>query len=214
MAKDSGNISGDGRHRYVTALDGISFELKSGDRLGLIGPNGAGKTTLLKVLQGIYSPTSGSLDIEGRVDSLLNINLGFRREASGRRNITLRGLISGWNKDEIEERIDEIIEFSELGDFIDMPYKSYSRGMAARLAFSIATSFPPGILLMDEWMGAGDKSFQEKARQRMIDLTENAGIIVLASHNETLLEKTCNKTLALEGGKIMRVQSNTDYAKE
>jgi ABC-type polysaccharide/polyol phosphate transport system ATPase subunit len=151
----------------VEALKGISFELKAGDRLGLIGSNGAGKTTLLKVLYGIFEPTGGRVDIQGKVDALFNINLGFRPEATGRRNIELRGLINGWSQEEIDSRMDWIIKFSGLGHFIDLPFKVYSQGMAARLAFSIATSFDPEILLMDEWIGAGDKDFQGKASRRM-----------------------------------------------
>lgn len=200
-AAAGGKIGGTGRNRFVTALDGVSFEVKSGDRLGLVGPNGAGKTTLLKVLYGVFEPTSGSVEIDGRVDALFNINLGFRKEATGRRNILLRGLINGRSKEEMESRIDEIIEFSELGDFIDMPLKSYSQGMAARLAFSAATSLEPEILLMDEWIGAGDPSFQDKARARMNALASKAGIIILASHNEGLLKNTCNKILAFDAGK-------------
>jgi ABC-type polysaccharide/polyol phosphate transport system ATPase subunit len=196
-----GHIEGQGRQRFVKALDGVSFELKAGDRLGLVGGNGAGKTTLLKVLYGIYEPTAGCVEINGRVDALFNINLGFRREATGRRNIELRGLINGWSEKEIAARIEDIIEFSELGDFIDLPFKAYSQGMAARLAFSIATSFEPEILLMDEWIGAGDPSFQEKARARMEKIASKAGIIVLASHNHALLKKTCNKVLILERGR-------------
>src|SRR5690606_20252120 len=117
-------------------LDGVSFTLQAGDRLAIVGPNGAGKTTLLKVIYGIFAPTSGRVDVTGRIDALFNINLGFRREATGRRNILLRGLINGWSKREIERRIDQIVGFSELGDFIDMPFKTYSQGMAARLAFA------------------------------------------------------------------------------
>ncbi|SEB82998.1 lipopolysaccharide transport system ATP-binding protein [Nitratireductor aquibiodomus] len=196
-----GRIGKNGRSRHVTALDSVSFELGSGDRLGLIGSNGAGKTTLLKVLYGIYQPTAGSVRVEGQVDALFNISLGFRREATGRRNILLRGLINGWTIGEIEERMDDIIEFSELGEFIDLPFKSYSQGMAARLAFSIATSMEPEILLMDEWIGAGDQGFQEKARERMAALAEKASIIVLASHNHSLLKNTCNKFLELNHGK-------------
>lgn len=202
-AKSGGNISGDGRIRHVTALDGISLELNSGDRLGLTGPNGAGKTTLLKVLGGIYEPTDGTVETNGRLDALFNINLGFRREATGRRNIELRGLINGWTKGEIEARMEDIILFSELRDFIDMPMKSYSQGMAARLAFSIATSFEPEILLMDEWIGAGDKSFQEKAKKRMIEITAKAGILVLASHNDSLIKRSCNAILQLEKGHVV-----------
>ncbi|RWP97591.1 ABC transporter ATP-binding protein, partial [Mesorhizobium sp.] len=193
---------GVGRARHVTALEGVSFSLEAGDRLGLVGANGAGKTTLLKVLYGIYEPTNGTVAIDGRVDALFNIALGFRTEATGRRNIELRGLINGWTPDEIRARMDDIIEFSELGDFIDLPFKSYSQGMAARLAFSIATSFEPEILLMDEWIGAGDPKFQDKARRRMNEMAEKAGIIVLASHNHALLQKTCNKILELEEARV------------
>jgi len=197
-----GTITGAGRHRFVTALDGVSFELEAGDRLGLVGANGAGKTTLLKVLYGIYEPTAGNLEIKGKVDALFNISIGFRQEATGRRNILLRGLINGWTEDQIAARTEEIIEFSELGDFIDMPFRSYSQGMAARLAFAIATTMEPEILLMDEWIGAGDAAFQVKAKRRMNELAEKAGIIVLASHSEELLKKTCNKRLELERGRV------------
>ncbi|RWN37314.1 MAG: ABC transporter ATP-binding protein [Mesorhizobium sp.] len=197
-----GRIQGNGRNQIVQALDGISFELKAGDRLGLVGPNGAGKTTLLKVLYGIYEPSGGSVIIEGKVDALFNINIGFRREATGRRNIVLRGLISGWTEAEIEEKMEEIIAFSELGDFIDLPFKAYSQGMAARLAFSASTSLDPEILLMDEWIGAGDASFQDKAKRRMDELAEKAGIIVLASHNENLIDSVCTKKMTLKSGRI------------
>jgi ABC-type polysaccharide/polyol phosphate transport system ATPase subunit len=202
IQRTGGIISGSGARRFVTALNGVSFELQSGDRLGLVGANGAGKTTLLKVLYGIYEPTEGSLHIDGKVDALFNINLGFRPEATGRRNILLRGLINGWTEEQIAERTEEIIEFSELGEFIDMPFKSYSQGMGARLAFAIATTLNPEILLMDEWIGAGDASFQKKASDRMNLLAEKAGIIVLASHSEELLKRTCNRRLELEAGTV------------
>ncbi len=201
-ASEDQRIKGAGRKKLITALNGVSFSLSVGDRLGLVGGNGAGKTTLLKTLYGIYEPTGGSVAIDGRVDALFNINLGFRREATGRRNIELRGLINGWSKSEIDSRMQEIIEFSEIGDFIDLPYKTYSQGMAARLAFSIATSFEPEILLMDEWIGAGDPAFQRKAGERMNNVTQKAGIIVIASHNHSLLKKTCNKILELEKGTV------------
>lgn len=201
-AKTGDRIGGSGRNRFITALDGVSFSLKAGDRLGLVGSNGAGKTTLLKVLYGIYQPTSGSISINGRVDALFNVSLGFRREATGRRNILLRGLINGRTRQEMEARMEEIIAFSELGDFIDMPIKSYSQGMAARLAFSVATMLEPEILLMDEWIGAGDANFQQKARDRMNQLAEKAGIVVLASHQHELIKKICNKILVLNKGRL------------
>jgi len=204
VERTGGTISGSGSKRFVTALDGVSFELEAGDRLGLVGANGAGKTTLLKVLYGIYEPNGGRLDINGRVDALFNINLGFRPEATGRRNILLRGLINGWSEAEIDARTDEIIAFSELGEFIDMPFKTYSQGMGARLAFSIATTLEPQILLMDEWIGAGDADFQAKATVRMDELAEKAGIIILASHQPDLIARTCNKLLELEHGRVKR----------
>ena len=197
-----GRIVRKGRSHTVLALDGVSFEIAAGDRLGLVGSNGSGKTTLLKVLYGIFEPTSGSVETKGRADALFNISLGFRKEATGRRNIVLRGLVNGWTPAEIEARMEDVIAFSELGEFIDLPFKSYSQGMAARLAFSIATSLEPEILLMDEWIGAGDASFQDKAKRRMSEIAEKAGIIVLASHSTQLLQRTCNKILELEKGQL------------
>ena len=206
-----GRIEGSGRVQHVRALDGVSFSLEAGDRLGLIGGNGAGKTTLLKILYGIFEPTGGVVEREGRADALFNINLGFRREATGRRNIVLRGLINGWSDAQIAERMDDIVAFSELGDFIDMPMKAYSQGMAARLAFSVATCLEPEILLMDEWIGAGDPEFQAKARKRMAEMADKAGIIVLASHNHQLLRRICNKVLKLDHGKVEHFGPAEDY---
>ncbi len=197
-----GIIKRSGRKSVVAALNDVSFKVEAGDRLGLVGINGAGKTTLLKLIYGIYEPSEGSIQIQGKIDALFNINLGFRKEATGRRNIVLRGLVNGWTLPEIEAQMDDIIAFSELGDFIDVPLKTYSQGMAARLAFSIATALEPEILLMDEWIGAGDVSFQDKAKRRMDELTEQAGIVVLASHNTQLLQRTCNKILELDKGEV------------
>ena len=207
----AGKIAGSGRTRYVRALQGIDFTLNPGDRLGVVGSNGSGKSTLLRALYGVLEPVEGSISIEGRVDALFNIGLGFRPEASGRRNIMLRGLINGISRDQIKDRMDEIIEFSGIGDFIDMPLKSYSQGMSARLAFSVATCLNPEILLMDEWIGAGDASFQAKARERMNELASSAGIIVLASHNGGLLQKTCTHILELHEGEIVRYCAVGEY---
>jgi ABC-type polysaccharide/polyol phosphate transport system ATPase subunit len=187
-------------HNNFIALKGINFTLTNGDRLGLLGTNGAGKTTLLKVIYGILKPDSGDVIKHGSVDALFNIRLGFKPDATGRRNIELRGLVMGWTPTQIAQSIDEIIEFSELNDFIDRPLKTYSQGMAARLAFSIATARRPEILLLDEWIGAGDKNFQAKASKRLHDMADSAGIVILASHNENLIRSVCNKTLTLENG--------------
>jgi len=198
----------------VQALRGISFELTDGARLGLVGHNGAGKTTLLKLLFGIFEPSAGTIEVDGRRDALFNINLGFRRNATGRRNIYLRGLINGRTKQEIAALETQIIEFSELGDFIDAPMKTYSAGMAARLAFSIATALEPDILLMDEWIGAGDPEFQEKARARMRELADRASIMVLASHNHALLRRVCTHILELENGTMRQLSDADSFFRE
>lgn len=190
---------------HIRALEGISFDLKSGQRLGLIGRNGSGKSTLLRVLSGVYEPTEGSLQVEGRVAPMFAMGLGVRREATGRRNIHLRGLVYGLSRREIAAKAEEIIEFSELGQFIDMPVRSYSAGMAMRLAFAIGTTFSPEILLMDEWIGAGDQNFQQKAQKRMSELVEEAGITVIASHNRGLLKKVCDQCLWLDRGRMRKI---------
>ena len=195
----------------VQVLWDMNVEVMGGGIACIVGSNGAGKTTLLKVLYGIFEPTGGRVEITGRVDALFNIDLGFRAEATGRRNIVLRGLINGWDMAQIDALMDEIIDFSELGEFIDLPFKSYSQGMAARLAFSIATTLEPEILLMDEWIGAGDASFQSKAQDRMQRLADHAGIIVLASHQNDLVARTCNKVLELEHGRVKRFTSAAEY---
>jgi ABC-type polysaccharide/polyol phosphate transport system ATPase subunit len=185
----------------VEALREISFTLKSGDRLALVGRNGSGKSTLLRVLAGVYSPSSGRVSVEGRIAPLFSVGLGVRKEATGRRNIILRGLMSGLTWKEAESKIDEIAEFSELGPFIEFPVRTYSAGMAMRLSFAMATAFSPEILLLDEWIGAGDESFQKKAAERMNDLVEDAGITVIASHRRALIKRVCTTALWLDGGR-------------
>ncbi|WP_394692835.1 ABC transporter ATP-binding protein [Hyphobacterium sp.] len=191
-----------GRATKVTALHEVSFELKSGDRLGLLGRNGSGKSTLLRILAGVYPPSSGSVTSHGRIAPMLNISLGVRPEATGRRNIFLRGLLNGFTRAEVESKVGEIIAFSELGPYIDMPVRTYSTGMTMRLAFATATAFAPDILLLDEWIGAGDESFQRKASDRMLGLVEKAGITVIASHQRALIRNVCNLGLWLDGGHV------------
>ena len=184
----------------VTALSDVSFELKAGDRLGLIGHNGSGKTTLLRALSGAYEPDEGQIEIEGRIAALLDLSLGIDPSATGIDNIRLRGRIAGLSSREIEERMDEIAEFSGLGGFLGLPVKTYSAGMQARLAFAAATAVEADVLLMDEWLAVGDADFQKLAHQRLLKLVERAGILVLASHDVTLLRLYCNKGMRLVGG--------------
>ena len=190
------------RLRGVRALHNLSFELRQGDRLAIIGRNGSGKTTLLQILAGIVAPSRGFIVYRGRITSLININLGVQPEASGHRNITLRGLASGYSHKQIEAKRQEIAEFSELGDFLNMPMSSYSAGMRMRLTFAIATAFNPEILILDEWLSAGDLTFKRKATERMQEFVSKAGILVLASHSRQLILDNCEKGLWLDGGTI------------
>lgn len=192
-----------GRLRGVRALEDISFELKQGNRLAIIGSNGSGKTTLLQVLAGILPPETGTLTTRGRITSLINIHLGMQPEASGHRNITLRGLAAGYTHEMIEAKRAEIVEFSELGEFLDMPIHTYSAGMQMRLSFSIATAFDPEILILDEWLSAGDTAFGEKANKRMKEFVEKAGILILASHSRSLILQNCDKAIWLKHGRIV-----------
>ncbi len=193
----SGKISG------IRVLDDISFTLTNGDRLAIIGRNGSGKTSLLQVLSGAIPPDSGQVICRGRPTSLININIGMMAEATGHRNITLRGLAAGHSHHEIELRRPEITEFTQLGDFLDMPVSIYSSGMRMRLSFAIATAFRPEVLILDEWLSAGDALFRESATQRMQEFVKDAGILILASHNRKLLKDNCSKALWLERGRIM-----------
>ena len=186
----------------VRALQGLNFTLSDGDRMGLVGNNGAGKSTLLRVLSGVYHPTHGRVVSQGRVASLINMSLGIDHEATGRENIFLRGALLGLSKNEAAAKLDEIIEFSELGDWIDMPVRTYSSGMHLRLAFSVSTVIRPEILLMDEWLSVGDENFKHKAEARLAELVQATKILVIASHSRDLVMKTCNRVLWLEHGNV------------
>ena len=186
----------------VRALDHVTLDLVSGDRVGLVGHNGAGKTTTLRVLAGIYEPISGSFSTQGRVCSLLNVGLGLDPDVSGYENIVLQGMYLGYRPSQMNALIDDIAGFTELEAFLSMPVRTYSSGMALRLAFAVATAVRPEILLMDEWVLAGDGRFMEKARRRIADFTEQAEILVLASHSLDILRQWCDRILWLEGGKI------------
>lgn len=187
----------------VNCLSDINFEIKNNERVGLLGHNGAGKSTLLRVLGGVYVPTSGRAFIHGAVGSLIDISLGIDAEATGLENIFLRGALLGISKSEIAQQLEKIIEFSELGDFIHMPVRTYSTGMHMRLAFAVSTMINPEILLMDEWLSVGDRGFQEKAEKKLTDLVNRTKILVLATHSRALVEKCCNRAIWLEHGNLV-----------
>lgn len=202
QAATGGCVDFGAKQTIIRSLHKVSFSLKPGDRVGLVGHNGAGKSTLLRTIGRVYEPTSGKADIEGEVGSLVDISLGIDKEATGRENIYIRGALLGLSKKQIDCSFDEIVDFSELGSFIDMPVRTYSSGMHLRLAFSVATIIRPQILLMDEWLSIGDASFNNKAKRRMIDLLESSEILVIASHSRRLIEETCNRALWFDHGNL------------
>jgi ABC-type polysaccharide/polyol phosphate transport system ATPase subunit len=202
----TGRISTDASHRvHVRALDRVDLTIEHGTRIGLIGRNGAGKSTLLHVLAGVYVQESGTVAVDGKIASLFGGSLGIDPELSGRENIELRGLYLGLTRDEINERMEEVIAFTELGPFIEMPFRAYSAGMRARLDFAISTAIQAEILLLDEGLGAGDASFIEKANERVETLAAAAGIIVVATHSELLLRQTCTTAALMEAGRILAI---------
>jgi lipopolysaccharide transport system ATP-binding protein len=182
----------------VTALHNINLELKDGDRLGVMGPNGAGKSTLLRTLAGVYLPTSGTIEVRGRVASLIDISLGMDSEATGYENIRMRAIMMGMKLKQIKLIEDEIADFTELGKFLELPIRTYSTGMHMRLGFAVSTTVPADIILMDEWLSVGDSDFLVKAEKRLHDYIQKSSILVLASHSEDLISKLTNQTLRLE----------------
>jgi len=186
----------------VSSLDDISLTLREGDRVGLVGHNGSGKTTLLQVLSGIYSPTRGEAIINGTCTSLINISLGIDPDVTGYENIRLRAAMMGMSPREISAKLEEIAEFTGLGDFLDMPFRIYSSGMQLRLAFATSTAVRPEILIMDEWLSTGDEDFRERANQRMTELVDSTKILVLASHERNLLANNCNRVIWLDHGQV------------
>ena len=199
-----GNLARDATDRInVHALNDLTLDIEDGDRVALIGANGAGKTTLLRVLAGIYYPTRGRVYSSGRISALLDVAVGLNPDATGRENIILRGMYMDIHPREMRARVDEIAEFTELGAYLDMPTRTYSAGMMVRLGFAVSTCIPPEILLMDEWLSAGDARFLDKAQRRMEQFVDRSSILVLASHSQELLRKWCNRGLLLQQGRIM-----------
>ena len=199
----AGRIARDGDQRIaVHALRDVSLSLDSGDRVALIGSNGAGKTTLLRVMAGIYEPDRGTVEVQGRVSPLFDVGLGIDSDLSGYENIRIRGMFLGLSKAQVEKRLQDIADFTELGDYLEMPVRTYSSGMILRLNFAVATCFDPEILLMDEWIIAGDEHFISKAEERIFSFLDKANVVVLASHSLKICRRLCNKAIWMERGEI------------
>lgn len=192
-----------GQHPVVRALTDIDFVIREGDRVGLVGHNGSGKTTLLRVLSGVYAPVRGQLSMKGRVASLLDVSMGMDPDATGFENIYLRGIMDGLMPSAIKAKTDEIADFTGLGDYLNLPVRTYSSGMSLRLAFAISTSVEADILVMDEWLSVGDAEFSQKAAARLDALVSKAAILVIASHSPALIERVCNRKIHLEHGLVV-----------
>lgn len=189
--------------REVQALRDVSFDLHHGTTLGVIGHNGAGKSTLMRTLAGVLPPTEGRIELYGRVSTLLALGVGFNRALSGRDNVVLGGLAAGLTRDEVEQRFGQIADFAELGDFIDMPMRTYSAGMYSRLAFAVAMSMDPDILLIDEALSTGDARFKRKANKALRQMAASAHTMVLVSHGLGTIREMCNDVLWLDHGRVM-----------
>jgi len=201
-ATTGGHLGSDSGHVMVQALSRVSLRFENGDRVALIGHNGAGKTTLLRVLAGIYEPGAGSVTVEGRVTPMFDVSLGIDPESTGNENIILRGLFLGLTRAQIMARRKDVAEFAALGAFLDLPVRTYSAGMQARLAFAMATCIEPEILLLDEGIAVGDANFALKANKRLERFIAGTGVLVFASHSETLIRRFCNKAVVLEHGEV------------
>jgi lipopolysaccharide transport system ATP-binding protein len=203
FAAASGRLGQDTKHRLtVEALRNVSFSLRSGDRVGFVGSNGAGKTTLLRALAGIYEPVGGKITIEGAVTALLDANQGLNIDLTGYENIRLRALFNGYTDSQIKQLQADVANFAELDQFLDLPVRTYSSGMIIRLGFALATAIKPQILLMDEWIMAGDASFMDKARQRLEAVVQGADILVLSSHSAEVILRWCNRVIWMDTGRV------------
>ena len=190
-------------HVIVKALKDISFEAQNGDRIGLVGNNGSGKTTLLRVLADVYAPTSGTVEVNGQVSPMFDATLGMNHDATGLENIRICGMLWGLTREELDASLDDITEFSELGDYLKMPVRTYSAGMQLRLAFAIATLRKPDIFLLDEIIGVGDANFFQKAFARLEGLVRRSRILFVASHTKPIIQRICNKAIWLHNGTLV-----------
>ena len=201
-AAAGGKIGTDTSVTVVEALRHVTFDLNDGDRIGVLGHNGSGKSTLLRVLAGVYRPSRGTISRQGTITSLIDPAMGIEHDATGRENIYLRGLIMGLSRAQVHDVFDDICAFSGLGNYLSLPVRTYSTGMLMRLAFAIATSIRCDIVLMDEWLSVGDTEFQVQAELRLRQVMNNAGILVIATHSESLVKRECNRQLRLRHGEI------------
>ncbi|MFB9906398.1 galactan export ABC transporter ATP-binding subunit Wzt/RfbE [Allokutzneria oryzae] len=215
LGKAGGKIGTDQKVPIIEALQDINLSIQHGDRIGLVGHNGAGKSTLLRLLSGIYEPTRGRSRIIGRVAPVFDLGVGMDPEISGYDNIMIRGLFLGMSRKEMLKRVDDIADFSGLGNYLSMPLRTYSTGMRVRLALGVVTSIDPEILLLDEGIGAVDAEFMEKARDRLKDLVKRSGLLVFASHSDELLIELCDSVIWMDRGQIKQQGSLrevlTDY---
>ncbi len=193
------------KKEYFMALNNVSFNVKKGEVVGLIGSNGAGKSTILKIVSGVMKPTKGKVEVNGVVSPMIELGAGFDLELTARENIYLNGAVMGYSKKFLEEKFDEIVEFSELKDFLDVPVKNFSSGMVAKLAFSIATIVDPEILIVDEILSVGDIKFQEKSKNKMLEMIKGGTTVLFVSHSLEQIKELCTRVIWLEHGEIVKI---------
>lgn len=199
---------------YFWALKDIDFRINKGDVVGIIGANGAGKSTLLKVVSGVYKPTTGTVEVNGKISPMIELGAGFDPELTARENIYLNGAILGYSKEFLEQKFDEIVEFSELKDFLDVPVKNFSSGMVAKLAFSISTIVDPEVLIVDEILSVGDIKFQEKSKNKMMSMIEGGTTVLYVSHSIDSIKELCSKVIWLDHGKIVKMGDTKEICDE
>ncbi|MBR4224206.1 MAG: ABC transporter ATP-binding protein [Oscillospiraceae bacterium] len=185
-----------------TALDHISLDIRKGEMVGLIGKNGAGKSTLMKLIAGITFPTSGTVEVDGKIGSFINLSAGFNTDFTGRKNLYYKGMLTGRSKEEIDAVIDDIIEFADIGEYMDLPMRMYSSGMSARLGFALAVFTDPDILIIDEVFAVGDKNFQEKSKAKTTELFNSGKTVLFSSHSDALIRKFCERVIYIRDSKI------------
>jgi len=199
---------------YFWALKDIDFRINKGDVVGIIGANGAGKSTLLKVVSGVYKPTTGTVEVNGKISPMIELGAGFDGELTARENIYLNGAILGYSKEFLEQKFDEIVEFSELKDFLDVPVKNFSSGMVSKLAFSISTIVDPEVLIVDEILSVGDIKFQEKSKNKMMSMIEGGTTVLYVSHSIDSIKELCSKVIWLDHGKIVKMGDTKEICDE